>query len=187
MPSLLECFLNELIRFANEYTTMNYLKKFLILLILPLLSFTTAHKYYVSVTQIDYIKDKQALQITSRIFVDDFERLLQERYDESIVLATGDQETQIDLYIEKYLRSKLLISINGTPSKFVFLGKSYEDDIVTCYLEIENIAEISSFEIKNLLLFDIFEEQKNIVRTYINSRYKTFTLSLENDKGMLNF
>lgn len=163
------------------------IKKLLILLILPLFAFTTPHKYYVSVTQIDYVKEKKAIQITSRLFIDDFERLLQERYDDKIILATGKDETQIDSYIEKYIRSKLLIKVNGTYVKYTFLGKEYENDILYCYIEIENVENVKSFEVENRILFDIFSDQKNVVRTFINSKHKTFVLIPENDKGLLNF
>ena len=66
---------------------------FVVLLVLPLMAFTGMHKYYISVTQVNYIKDKESVQITSRIFIDDFEKVLQERYDENIVL-TGKEETK---------------------------------------------------------------------------------------------
>jgi len=164
-----------------------YIKNFLILLILPLFAFTGAHKYYVSVTQVDYIKEKHAIQVTSRIFIDDFERLLQERYDDKIILDIGKDEKQIDFYVEKYIKSKFLIKINGELANYKFLGKEYEDDIMYCYIEIENVKEVISFEVENRMLFDIFSDQKNIVRTYINSKHKTFVLIRENDKGLLNF
>ena len=166
---------------------MYKIKSLLILLILPLFAFTAVHKYYVSVTQIDYIKEKKSVQITSRIFIDDFEKLLRERYDQSITLAKDQDEKQIDLYIEKYLKSKLKININNKPVNLVFIGKEYEDDIMNCYLEIENISEITSFEVVNEVLFDMFKEQKNIVRTFINSKHKSFVLIPKKDKGMLNF
>ena len=37
-----------------------------------MVSFATAHKFYVSVTNINYSEDDAAFQITSRIFIDDF-------------------------------------------------------------------------------------------------------------------
>ena len=79
----------------------------ILVLILPLFVFSSLHKYYVSVTKIDYIKETQAIQITSRIFIDDFEKLLRGRYDEAVVLNSGKSEDQIDIYIEKYLKLKL--------------------------------------------------------------------------------
>ena len=55
------------------------------------------------------------------------------------------------------------------------------------YLEIEGVKEINSFEIQNLVLFDLYAEQQNIIRTNINSKNKSFILIKENDKGLLNF
>lgn len=150
-------------------------------------SFTVVHKYYVSITQVEYVKDKQSVQLISRIFMDDFEALLRKRYDEKITLNNGEDEAIIDDYIKKYLLTKIEISINGKEVVPTFVGKKYEDDIMHCYLEVENVASISSFEIKNKVLFDMFEDQKNIVRTHINNHNKTFVLTAQNDKGLLNF
>ena len=162
--------------------------KYIILVSLfALFSFSAVHKYYVSITQIEYVEDKQSVQIISRIFVDDIEKLVRQRYDKNITLNDGQDEVIIDGYIKKYLSEKIYISINGAPSVLKFIGKEYDDDIMRCYLEIENVASIKSFEIQNKVLFDIFEEQKNIVRNNINGKNKTFVLIPQKDKGLLNF
>jgi len=151
------------------------------------MAFASAHKFYVSVTQIDYIKDKQSVQIISRIFVDDFENLIRERYDNSIALEENSESEKVDLYIERYLKSKIKIKINDQDVTFHFIGKEYELDIMYCYLEIENVEEIKSFEVTNQILFDMFQEQQNIVRTNINSKQKSFMLTTQNDKAQLSF
>jgi len=166
---------------------MRFLKIIVILSIITSFAFAGVHKYYVSITKIEYVKEKQSVQIITRVFIDDFERLLQERFDESIILASKKAETQIDKYIEKYLLSKFKISINSNNAIIKFIGKEYDEDVVQCYLEIENVESIKSFSIENKTLFDIFSDQKNIIRTNINNRNKSFILIPENDKGMLNF
>lgn len=184
----LEYFLNQSVSFTIEkFKDMQRIKWLLIIVIIPLLGFTSFHKYYVSNTQIEYVKDKKSVQITSGIFIDDFEKLLKERYDETIVLNAKKEEALINTYIEKYLLAKLEIIIDTKSQDLVFIGKEYEDDIVYCYLEIQNIEVINTMEISNTLLFDLFEAQKNIVRTHINEKHKTFILIPENDKGVLNF
>lgn len=166
---------------------MKTIKILLVILVLPLFAYTTAHKFYVTVTQVNYIKEKQSVQIISRIFIDDFEELIRQRYDEDITLDASKEEMLIDFYIERYLQEKIQIKINDSIKKLVFIGKEYEDDIIYCYLEIENIKAIKSFEITNQILFDLFDEQQNIVRTNINSKNKSFILISQNDKGVLNF
>ena len=162
-------------------------KLLVFLIILPLMSFTIAHKYYVSVTEVEYVKEQESVQIVTRIFIDDFEKMLRERYDESITLDIGKDETQIDAYIQKYLSSKLQITIDNTLQQFEFLGKEYEDDILFCYLEITDVTEVNTFEIVNQVLFDVFDDQQNLVKTKINSKRKSFMLIPQNDKGVLNF
>lgn len=166
---------------------MKTLKYICILLIIPLFAFTTIHKYYVSVTKIEYVEEKKSVQIITRIFIDDFEKLLRQRYDSNITLNNDKDLSTTNNYIERYLREKIKIDINNTPANFVFLGKEYENDIVYCYLEIENVKSINNFQISNRVLLDLFEEQENVVRTQINNKYKSFILKKGNDVGVLNF
>ncbi|MBQ0787887.1 MAG: peptidase E [Oceanihabitans sp.] len=166
---------------------MKNLKFALVLLMIPMFAFTAVHKYYVSVTKVEYVKEKESVQIISRIFIDDFEKLLRERYDEKITLDVEDEISTVNMYIERYLKDKLQININGKFENFNFLGKEYEEDIIFCYLEIEGIKEIKSFQITNRILMDIFEEQENIIRTNINGKKKSLLLRKGNDKGVLNF
>ncbi|WP_298536152.1 DUF6702 family protein [uncultured Algibacter sp.] len=166
---------------------MRFLRVVLFLMLVPLLAFTGVHKYYISVTQINYIESKQSVQITSRIFIDDFEKLLRERYDETIVLAGKDEPKTADLYIERYLKEKLRIKINNEVARPVYIGKEFDADIVKCYLEIENIKHIKTFEISNKVLFDVFEDQQNIVKTKINAKQNSFILFPQKDIEVLKF
>ena len=166
---------------------MKSIKLISVIAIFFLCSFNTLHKYYVSITQIEFVKEQQSVQIISRIFIDDFESVLRKRYDKNITLDRGDDETQIDNYIKKYLLTKIEISINNQEVIPNFIGKKYDDGIMHCYLEIENIKSISTFQIKNKVLFDMFEDQKNVIRTNINNKNKTVVLTAQNDKGLLNF
>ena len=166
---------------------MKFIKPFLFVLIIPLFAFTSLHKYYISVTQVDFIEEKQSVQITTRIFIDDFERLLRERYDESITLAGKVEPKTTDIYIDKYLKERIKVKINNETVSLHFLGKEYDQDIMRCYLEIEGISSIKSFEITNRVLFDLFKEQQNIVKTKINSKQKSFILIPEKDSALLKF
>lgn len=166
---------------------MQCFKPFLFFLIIPLIAFTSIHKYYISVTQIEYVEEEKSVQIISRIFIDDLENVLRKRYNDSIIIDDPQYVKETNKYIEKYLRSKIKIKVNGAETNFNFVGKEYNLDIVKCYLEIKNIENIISFEISNKVLFDMFEDQQNIIKTNINSKQKSFILISQNDTVVLNF
>ena len=144
------------------------------------------HKYYVSLTEIEYVKEERSVQIITRIFIDDFENVLRNRFYEGLTLDTEKENIETNDYIEKYLKDKLKITINHKEFSFNFLGKEYEDDMILCYLEIQNIDRISSIKVENKLLYEMFPDQKNMVRFKIHSVNKTILLIKENDKGVLN-
>ena len=154
---------------------------------LPLVAFKTAHEYYVSVTEIEHVKEQQSLQIVSRVFVDDLEKMLRERHDETIILNVGKNETLIDNYIKRYYSNKLKISVNGKPVSFEYLGKEYEDDIVFSYLEVTGIEELNSIEVVNEILFDVLPDQQNIVKVKTDDKNKSFVLIPANKSRLLNF
>ena len=119
--------------------------------------------------------------------MDDFETVLRNRYDEGLTLMVENEGEEIDYYIERYLQDKFKVIINDNAKEFNFIGKEYEDDIMLCYLEIQDIEEISSIQVENRLLFDLFPDQKNIVRFKIYDVNRSILLVKENDKGLLNF
>ncbi|MFH4964957.1 DUF6702 family protein [Gaetbulibacter sp. M235] len=159
----------------------------LLIALIPLLAFTSFHKYYISVTEVDFIEKKQSVQLTTRIFIDDFEKVLRERYDENLVLGGKNESQSVDKYIEAYLKDKIKVNINGKDMNLIFIGKEYDMDIMQCYIEIDKVKKINSIEITNQVLFDLYDEQQNMVKTKINAKQKSFLLNQGNKKALLNF
>jgi hypothetical protein len=166
---------------------MKTIKFLLLVVVLPLMAFTGFHKYYISVTQVDYVENKESVQITSRIFIDDFEKVLRERYDDNIELAVKDEKASVNGYVEKYLKDKIKIKINGQDVNWVFIGKEYDNDIMLCYIEIQHVNKINSIEITNQVLFDLFEDQQNMIKTKIYSKQKGFLLNKGDQTAVLKF
>ncbi len=167
---------------------MKKLNKFLLFLALPLLAFA-AHEFYISVTHVNYSEKDDTLQITTRIFIDDLEAVLLERYGTETKLATDlETDAAVEL-IEKYLHSRFRVRVNGEARPFQFLGKKYDNDVVVCYLEVPELGlpRLKSLEVQNDILTDLFEEQQNVVHFQIKGEKKSFVLVRENDTGMLKW
>jgi len=176
--------------FAFGYKTFYgpTMKKVFLLLLLPLLAFGTAHKFYLSVTQVRYSQKDDALQITTRLFIDDMNSVLKERYGLDARLG-GNEERAMDVeYLEKYVRAKFSVGINGKTADYTFIGKKYDADVLICYLEVPKVdfPNISSITIENEILTDLFEDQQNVLHFNINGKKKSYVLLKSDTKGMLN-
>ena len=156
----------------------------ILIFILPLFAFS-AHKYYISLTKIDFISEKKAVQITMRFFIDDIENTLENRYQTELELATKKENEKSDFYLEKYIGQKFKININSKEKTYQYLGKEYQNDVVFFYLEITDIEDIDTFEIQNSMLMEDIPEQENYIKINIKNTKKTIILRKDNDKEML--
>ncbi|MFZ3274333.1 MAG: DUF6702 family protein [Lutibacter sp.] len=165
---------------------MKFKKIIIILLVLPLFAFAM-HKYYVSLCEIEYVKEKQSIQITLGVFIEDLEFTLNKNSGKQLNLGSKTEVGYIDDYYKKYLNEHLQISVNGKNQLYKYIGKEYDGDIVRFYLEINSIKELKSIEVTNNILINEFDNQKNIVKIKVKDFNKTFYLNKSNDKSLLKF
>ena len=163
---------------------MNRYAKLFYLLLIPLLAFGV-HKHYISLTKIDYVKEKKSIQVTMRFFIDDIEKVVENRFDTSLEMDTNNENNKTNAYVEAYIQEKFKITINDKEQTYSYLGKEYENDVVYFYLEIKNIEDFTMIEVQNKMLFEEFEEQQNFIKLNIGDIKKTFILVRANDKEML--
>ncbi|UKM66304.2 peptidase E [Flavobacteriaceae bacterium GSB9] len=133
------------------------------------------------------MKEKKSVQIISRIFINDFESAVRTRYNKVLTFGGEDETENLDDYIEGYLKDYLTIKINGKRADLAYIGKEYDIDIIKCYLEIEDVKKIDTLEITNRILFDLIQEQQNIIKTKINSKQKSVILIPQKDTAVLKF
>ena len=145
------------------------------------------HKFYVSLTQVEYVKEDQSLQIITRVFLDDLEDALKAFSGESVRISSESDDATYDQLIENYLRSKLKFEIDGKKPQWTFVGKTIDNDMLVAYIEVTQHKKIKSIVITNEVLFEIFEEQQNIVRTQINDQKNSFILISQDRSKVLNF
>lgn len=161
-------------------------KLFVLLLILPLLSFTL-HKYYVALTEIEYREDTQSVQMIMNVFMDDIELAINKDHNTNLKIATKNELKSIDEHFYKYLKAHFKVIINYEEKAYKFIGKEYDGNIVYFYLEIENVSLPKSIKIENDILVDHFPDQQNLIKASVKKERKSLFLSSDNYKGLLNF
>ena len=143
---------------------------------------SNTHEFYLSVTDVTYVEEQQSLQIISRVFIDDFEDVINKRYNKDFKLIPNLEVEEVEFYIEKYIRDKFILETKSRILDYTYLGKKYEDDMIYLYLEVEHISPFKSLTIENLILTDLFEEQKNMIHYTSGSFKKSFILEKKNSK-----
>ncbi|MEL6560494.1 MAG: DUF6702 family protein [Bacteroidota bacterium] len=159
---------------------------FVLSFLLITLSSGKFHAYHLSITNIEYVADRQELQIISRVFVDDLENMLRQRVNDDIILNHGRDESSIDLYLGKYIDNKLKISLDDQEQKLNFLGKEYENDAVILYIKVSGVSQFKTCSITNKILFEIFDDQQNIVNIKTASKSRSFLLIADNSSQIFN-
>lgn len=163
------------------------LNKIYVLIIL-LLSFAfTLHKYYISLTEVEFNKEQKSVQMIMSVFLDDLEFAMNDEFNIDAQIENSNETKDLDVYFFRYLQNHFRISINNKKKNYTFIGKEYKGQIVYFYLEINNISSIKTIEVNNTILIKNFPEQRNLVKVKLNGTYRSLFLSKEKHKGLLNF
>lgn len=147
----------------------------------------TIHKFYVSVTQVDYVQNKHRVEITSRIFIDDFNLVLEKKFNKKIYLASNREIVGAKDLVKSYLKEKIKVSINNKPIETEFLGTEIDNDVLICYLKVSFSEKITTFGIENSVLTEMFNEQQNLLHTNINNDKSSFLLTSNEKTAFLEF
>jgi hypothetical protein len=163
------------------------MKKVVILLVVIFVLFSSfsIHKFYVSIYQINYVKEKKMIQITSRIFMDDLNSVLQKKFGKPTHIGAANETAEDEALMEKYLLENFTIKINGQPKGILYLSKEIETNVVICYFKIKDVSKIKSVEIQNISLFELSDEQQNIIQANIFGTKQNLLLTSDNVKGLL--
>ena len=132
------------------------------------------HNFYVSTTSIRFVPDEKSLQITTQVFLDDFESVLQQNGHEKTKLIPEVSQEEIDILVEDYLRKNITFKAQEKTIDFEFLGKVYKNDVLIAYMELKMDSIQSSLSIKNTIFFDYLPDQKNIIHFKFASKRKSF-------------
>lgn len=166
---------------------MKIVKYFFFLILFFSITSFNLHKFYISITQVNYVEKQHTIQITTRIFVDDLQKEINNISNTNIELASDREPKDVSNIYQKYLNNHLQFIVNKKKAAYNYIGSEYEKDLVIFYLEIENIDNINELEINNRVLYNSFNKQENIVKTNIYNKNKSFILTARDTKALVKF
>ncbi|MCC3152915.1 hypothetical protein Q3A66_07900 [Hymenobacter sp. BT770] len=143
---------------------MRLLSPFAVLLVLlPLMGAGWAlHAYHTTLTELRYNAAKKQLELSVKVFTDDFEKALSEGQPAHVNLSDpGPRPLALaSAYVQRTLKFS---TAAGAPLPLQVLGMQAEKDGYWLYCKVPLPGPVPSVQLRQAMLLDVFGDQMNIV------------------------
>ena len=135
------------------------------------------HPFHVGVIEIQHNSASQSLEISCKLFTDDFEKALNNRFKTPIDLISPARHLSMDSLVARYVRENFSLQIGEKRFMGRYLGFEQEKEAVFAYVEYPEVASISGLQAQCSLLYETFEDQINIFHVTMGGERKSSKLS----------
>jgi len=138
---------------------------FSILFIVGFLAGVLAHPVHFSVTNMEYEHDSASLNYSLRVFYDDFQALINYKYNLNLDFSmrnrlTSNEQAAILDYLSRAFQ---LMDGKSNILAVDFSGWKLEDESVWLFFCATIPSGIDKLEVRNTLMLDLFDDQFNLV------------------------
>ncbi len=156
---------------------------FIFLFFLLSTSNSDGHKFFTSITQIEYNDKSHSYEIIMNVFLDDWEKALGSNLKRQI---NSDKEN-IESISYQYLQKHFIIQHKGRALNYKMIGMKFEKDICKIYLELPQKFHYTGLQIKNDCLIEEFDGQVNLVNCIHEEVIKTIIFKSKSQFQELNW
>src|SRR3569833_2732282 len=121
------------------------------------------HPLYITVTDIDHNASDKTLEISCKMFTNDFEAALEKTTHGKVDLSDTKNKSNTDKLIADYITKHLIIKADGHPVTLQFVGSEKEEDGTWSYFQVSNVPTVKKLEVNNTLLYESFSQEINIM------------------------
>ena len=143
-------------------------------------AFLLMHPVHVSVTNMEYFPDKQEIEFSTKIFMDDFQLLFIHLKELNIDFENQDTVKKYKSDINQYIDSHFKLKINNIDKAFTFNGFKNNNDAIWLYYNLKINEEIKSIKIINTILLDLYFDQKNLFIFKAGDIEKAYQFNIKN-------
>jgi hypothetical protein len=145
------------------------------------------HPFHVSVIEINHNATDKTLEISCKIFTDDFEKVLAKNYKAKTDLINPPNKAAMDTLVKKYILSHLSIKADGRPVAIQYVGFENENEAVFSYIEVGNIPVVKKLDISTNIMYDMFDDQVIIIHTVVGGKRISNKLEYPNKETSFSF
>ena len=145
------------------------------------------HPLHVSVTEINHNANEKTLEITCKLFTDDFEKVLVQNYKTKVDLINPPDRPAMEKLVSDFVQRHLLIKLDNKSIQLSYIGYERDAEAVFSYFQVENIGGIKKLEINNTILYELFTDQINMMHIMVGGKRKSLKLDFPDKEAVLNF
>ena len=135
--------------------------------------FAVSHPFYVSVTEINHNAKDKTLEISCKIFTDDFEDALSRKYKTKVDLVQPKDKPAMDKLVNDYIKNHLAVKADNKARVMDYIGFEVENEAVYVYMQVNDIPTITRADVTNSVLYDLFNDQTEIIHFIENGNRKS--------------
>lgn len=147
----------------------------------------TLHPIYVSVTEIEHNAIDKTLEISCKIFTDDFEKTLRQQYNTHVDLLNPKEKAAMEKLVSDYVLKHLILKADGKPVPLQFLGYQQQEEGIVSFYQANNISSLKKMEVTDNILFEYKKEQISIIHVTMNGNRKSTKLVNPEEKASFEF
>jgi hypothetical protein len=146
-----------------------------------------SHPVHISTTEINHNAADKTLEVSCRVFIDDFETCLSKVYHTKIDLSAASMKVAMDTLVKKYLSSHLQLKADDKTVQMQYLGFEKESEAVYAYLQVDNVAAVKKVEVINSILYDLYDDQISIIHVIVGGNRKSTRLNYPDRQAVISF
>ncbi len=145
------------------------------------------HPFFVSVIEINQNSKEKSLEVSVRIFTEDFEATLKKYGNTKLDLVHPTDKAATNKLVNSYLQSKLQLRVDDKPVTMHYIGYEQRLESIWVYLEVDNIATLKKLDVNCSLLYEFEQKQTNILHVKANGKDKSFKLDNPQSSTVFEF
>lgn len=146
------------------------------------------HPIFVSVTEIEHNANDKTLEISCKIFTDDFEDVLRKKNPaKKVDLLDIKYKSSMSPLVNDYIQKHLSIFTDGKQVRLQFLGFEQDEEAIVSYFEVKNIEKVKKIEVVNDILYEEKPQQMEIIHVMVNGERKSSRLNNPDTKASFLF
>lgn len=135
------------------------------------------HPLHLTSTELNYNPKTHTVELSCRIFTDDFEDVLARKFKVRTDLSAPAKHKEMDELVKKYMAEKMQLAGNGKGLKLNYLGFENDKEAVVVYMESDELKGLQKLQTTCTVLYDLFDDQTNIFHVTFNGNRKSAKLT----------